>query len=255
MCYSLGILVIGSLFWDEKDHRSKWRNSRLDTDNKIYVKVPIRYGRISSLRNNTYTMVISNTCSNDKKIGTAIVIPCRRSITTGQDIIDEAKALWNAEQKEDRQIKDKISAKWGTVGILKNPTKDYPPEIFSDWKKFYNPNGFGQVKFLMCEERPISNEGILSINWPRRVSDDSPIDFDFILATVTAPSYISNDNSDKRDPSTKEIAQEWIRAHKAVEYFTKNRKDNITTFQDKEISKELNKDIDMKAFLKKTNVC
>ena len=254
MCYSLGILVIGSLFWERKEHRTNWRNSRLDMDNKIYVKVPIRYGKISSLRNNTYTMVFSESCHDERKLGTAIVLPCKNPISNGQDIINEAKALWNAEQKEDRQIKDRISAKWGTVGILKNPTKDYPPEIFSDWKKFYNPNGFGQVKFLMCEERPISNEGILSINWPRRVSDDSPIDFDFFLATVTAPTYIS-DNSNEREPYPEEIAQEWIRAHKAVEYYTNNRKDNITTFQDKEICKELIKDCMMKTFLKNTNVC
>ena len=47
MCYNLGILVIGSLIWDDKPHRENWRTSHLNMDNKIFVKVPIRYGRKS----------------------------------------------------------------------------------------------------------------------------------------------------------------------------------------------------------------
>jgi len=249
MCYSLGILVIGSLFWERKEHRTNWRNSRLDMDNKIYVKVPIRYGKISSLRNNTYTMVFSESCHDERKLGTAIVLPCKNPISNRQDIINEAKALWNAEQKEDRQIKDQISAKWGTVGILKNPLKDYPSEILSDWKKFYNPREFRQVKFLMCEKRPISNDGILNINWPRLVSDDSPIKFDFILATVTAPT-LQKEILHKRYPNPEEIAQEWIRVQKEVDYFINNWNYGIRTFQDKEILEELIKNSTMRDFLR-----
>jgi len=248
MCYSLGILVIGSLFWDKKDYRSKWRNSRLDVDNKINVKVPIRYGRKSCTRNNTYTMVFSESCHDERKLGTAIVLPCKNPISNRQDIINEAKALWNAEQKEDRQIKDKISAKWGAIGLLVHPDRDIPVSILNEWITFYQSS---MDEKFDNNNVPIDNKGFLQLEWPKSVDANEPVDFDFILATVTVPSYISNDNSDKRDPNPEEIAQEWIRAHKAVEYYTNNRKDNITTFQDKEISKELNKDIDMKAFLKK----
>jgi len=252
MCYSLGILVIGSLFWDEKDHRSKWRKKHLDMDNKIYVKVPIRYGRKSCLRNNTYTMVISNTCSSDKKIGKAIVVPCKKKITSGQDVIEEAIALWNAERNGKPNPHNEVSSSWGTVGLLKNPSKDYPSEIFSDWKKFYKPNEFRNVKFLMCEKRPISNNGILKISWPRQVSDNSPIDFDFILATVTAPT-LRKKILHKRYPNPEEIAQEWINAHKnahkEVDYYLNNLNYDIRTIHDKKILKELLKDLSMKSYI------
>lgn len=54
-----GILVIGSLLWDNDqgdkiNHRSDWRNERLLQEEKIHVFAPIRYGRNSG---GVYTMV------------------------------------------------------------------------------------------------------------------------------------------------------------------------------------------------------
>ena len=59
------ILIIGSLLWDpdqgnEKGARKTWRNKRLKMEDRVHVKVPIRYGRLSgSVHNRHFTMVFS----------------------------------------------------------------------------------------------------------------------------------------------------------------------------------------------------
>ena len=45
-----------------KMHRKKWRENDLCNTKKFKVFLPIRYGRCSSKRCNTYTMVFSNEC-------------------------------------------------------------------------------------------------------------------------------------------------------------------------------------------------
>jgi hypothetical protein len=67
-----GVLVVGSLDWESTIYggafvatldpvRSNWRKTRLKVDKRStqYVRVPIRYGRLSESRGNTYTMVFS----------------------------------------------------------------------------------------------------------------------------------------------------------------------------------------------------
>jgi len=48
MALNAGILIIGSLLWDEK--RQEWRNARLDRRSQKTVAAPIRYGRLSGKR-------------------------------------------------------------------------------------------------------------------------------------------------------------------------------------------------------------
>ena len=64
-----GILIVGSLLWDER--REGWRRSRLDMESAELVTAPIRYGRQSETRGNTYTMVFSRGCDTGK----AMVVP------------------------------------------------------------------------------------------------------------------------------------------------------------------------------------
>lgn len=56
MPLSMGVLIIGSLYWREGG-RDRWRRWRLDMTSKWLVRAPIRYGRRSL--NNTFTMVFS----------------------------------------------------------------------------------------------------------------------------------------------------------------------------------------------------
>ncbi len=55
-----GVIIIGSLLWDNKISRQEWRKNDLYNRNRFKVNVPIRYGRCSDTRNNTYTMIFSN---------------------------------------------------------------------------------------------------------------------------------------------------------------------------------------------------
>lgn len=54
MPLTVGILIIGSLLWDER--RQAWRNARLDMASIEIVTAPIRYVRRSESRGNIPTL-------------------------------------------------------------------------------------------------------------------------------------------------------------------------------------------------------
>lgn len=232
--YNCAILIIGSLFWDTKKVRIKWRNERLDLNNKSYVKAPIRYGRLSSSRGSTYTMVFSQLCyRNDYGEGTAILAPCRKEVRNFNDLKQEAQELWLAEGG----LAKRISGSWGTVGILINPQINISEDISKGWQDFYRGQ---EVKFEPVQtktETPIiDDDGFLNLGWPKLISTNLPVDVDFILATATQPTI---DN--ERYPEVRRIANAWLESNpKYKEYFTKNSENNITTFQDEKINKYLN---------------
>ena len=87
----IGVLLIGSLFWDCRSHRRAWRDTRLDMSGSQPVRVSIRYGRLSGSRGCTYTMVFS-TGLTEAEYGHGIVVPCK-----SHDLIEEAESLWTAE--------------------------------------------------------------------------------------------------------------------------------------------------------------
>jgi hypothetical protein len=79
-----GILIIGSLLWDED--RQQWRDERLDLSRSELVSAPIRYGRKSGRRRGrTYTMVFSKSAP----AGSARVVRCSHAITSANDLIAE----------------------------------------------------------------------------------------------------------------------------------------------------------------------
>src|ERR1041384_5385934 len=117
MDLSIGVLIIGSLRWD-KD-REKWRNARLNCAGESLVAAPIRDGRRSEGRGNTYMMVFSKGCNP----GVADAVPCVNPVRSGQDLVAEADQLWAAEQNAP-EPNGRISASWGCVVLLCNPTSD-----------------------------------------------------------------------------------------------------------------------------------
>jgi hypothetical protein len=114
-----GILIIGSLLWDNAE-RQEWRNNHLICKDKIPVPIPIRYGRISTSRHNTYTMVYSNECCSKNKVGKGWVIPIRAKIDMFIDLKSEASALGKAEGFSSPQH---LFSNWGSVALLLNPKK------------------------------------------------------------------------------------------------------------------------------------
>ena len=134
----VGVLIIGSLYWDGNDdsrsHRKKWRDDRLNMDGKRHVRTPIRYGRQSGSRGDSYTMVFSR-CADDS--GHAIVIPCSRRVRNATDLVNEAVLLWTAETRDGENSDRRISAKdgWGRVALLENPEHLMSADLRAGWTR------------------------------------------------------------------------------------------------------------------------
>jgi hypothetical protein len=73
------------------------------------------------------------------------------------------------------------------------------------------------------EESVIDEDGFLNIGWTKEMDD-----FDLLIATPTVP-------KPKRSLTAREVAGA-IRNKKYSDYFDKNRSNQITTFQDEEIT-------------------
>ena len=144
---TVGVLLIGSLFWCDRAHRRAWRNERLKLRERKYVKVPIRYGRRSESRQDCFTMVFS-TSLNEREFGCAIVVPCK-----SQDLIEEAVRLWTAETPRGENGKREISKKWGCVGLLENPNRRMPDSVRNDWiTKVRAETTYGNLKSAAGEK-------------------------------------------------------------------------------------------------------
>ena len=222
--FSLGVLIIGSMYWDTSSKRVEWRSERLlDVHNPHKVKVPIRYGRRSRGRGNTYTMVFSPDL-DEGKFGQALAIRCR-----SQDIVEEAKWLWAAERKQDGDCG--VSAPWGCVGLLlNNKSASRLSEQCKRWHEFVSACGERSSSYreLAKHKAGVKEDGSLTIPWPKLANGNgSPLEFDALLAVATAPS--------NQDPS--EIAKSWKEADKKYMcYFYNNRECGIQTSQDDEIA-------------------
>ena len=128
----LGILIIGSLYWDPSRVRCRWRQDRLSCSEQRRVTAPIRYGKKAKKRGNTYTMVFTRTCSASEKLGTALVVPVRAECCEPEHLFQEAEQLWAAER--DTEDISSICESWGKVCILKNPQVDDQDRILKAWR-------------------------------------------------------------------------------------------------------------------------
>lgn len=225
----IGILIIGSLIWDPKKHRSSWRADRLIEESAIRVLSPIRYGRMSQSRQNTYTMVFSNALV-PADLGHALVVPCRNAVSTAAQLFAEAQHLWAAEQPGSAVL-GPISAQWGAVGASFNPGRHDLAALKTNWSSLIQRDGRHYQSFKHAEEETpaVAPDGILSIPWPT-LANDEPIGLDIVLATATQPSL-----SGGLYPTADLIANAWARARSELNYFEENRRVGITTADDEEI--------------------
>ena len=223
---SLGVLIIGSLYWDNSV-RKEWRRERLDLEGQQYVRAPIRYGRRSERRGCSYTMVLS---AGLRKVdfGTAIVVPCK-----SRDLVEEARSLWQAEGG----TRGAVSGSWGCVGFLVNPGARLSPEHCERWSEFVKGRpGYGRLAHATGEPEVVDEAGFLTMHWPTPVGG-SPLMLDVLLATATDPTLVQG----TRYPSASEIAEAWDtpEGRENVRYFCDNRKHGIGTFQDEDIEERL----------------
>ena len=229
---SIGVLMIGSLFWDKcRKHRKEWRRSRLDLDAARHVKVPIRYGRRSESRACTYTMVFSMRLAQTGEFGHGIVVPCK-----SHDLLEEAVCLWTAEKACGNNPQCAISAKWGCVAVLENPDSPMPDDVRNAWiERVKGQPGYGKLNAAKDEKVAVDARGFLRIPWPEPV-EGPDVGVDMLLATATNPTLTGDDYA-----SAIQITDAWMtsRGKREVSYFWNNRKKGIKTFEDEKIRKRL----------------
>ncbi|HTV70406.1 MAG TPA: hypothetical protein VMF90_17905 [Rhizobiaceae bacterium] len=245
----VGVLVVGSLDWESKDYggelsqrlvdsRVAWRSARLRADKRSsrYVKVPIRYGRKSGKRGDSYTMVFSPERGVD--LGVGKVITCRRTVSKIADLVDEAEELWAAESEKKRR--SRISAQWGCVAIVVSPTfldhedADERTKLLEDWRirTEQEPN-YGRLGFSDLDVQAAQGaalvDGRLNISWPKFMNH-WPLSLDLILLTATNPELKAR----QQYPNPQQIAEPWKNADHSY-YFRCNRHVGITTPDDDQI--------------------
>ena len=205
----VAILVIGSLLWDDAQHRARWRSTRLDLISQIPVKVPIRYGRRSTTRGNTFTMVFADNGTT----GQAILIPCLSQVSDSKDLIGEAIALWKAERESAGS--GEVGSAWGCVGIL---SRDQNFQFANEWAQYFQEHSPAPIA-------PVDSNGKLNIPWPVKIDDSLPVDIDILISTSTRPETTL--------PTAIEIADAWIEQNERyVSYFFRNVQHGVRTPDD-----------------------
>ena len=242
-----GVLIIGSLFWQKNvgngnnNTRLDWRMQHLSLKDAIRVKVPIRYGRLSS--KNIFTMTFANSCRGIK-MGNAFAIPFSKNpITNLEELISESKYLAIAEGMKRTFISsDANHQPWCILGILFNKKKISNSEqktISSCWQAELEKDEdfmrFNPSNFRKGSEKPcILSNGIINIPWvlPKNNNFKKQLDkFDFLIATVTLPNV-------NKYPTIKSLVKS-INADTNRKYFKNNFSNGITTFQDIRINEKL----------------
>lgn len=195
------------MLWDNGE-REKWRQERLNIGKKIYVHAPIRYGRRSQSRGDTFTM----TFARSDHMGRAVLVLCRAPIGKLDSLVAEAEALWKAEGGSTGNV----GASWGCVGVLFRQGI-HSEDLREGWAKYFTTNPVP----------PVDKVGKLDIPWPTTLNG-SPADVDVILATATQP--------EARPPTAKKIADAWLCQSAGHErYFFENVRHGIRTPDDGDI--------------------
>jgi hypothetical protein len=227
MPLSAGVLTIGSLLWSSEKFRTSWRDTRLEIASGLSVTVPIRYGRRSKTRGDSYTMVFSRLCP----LGQAKLVRCSRRISDPHDLIAEAEFLWKAEQPGAKA--NRISASWGCVAVLTNPERDIPQDLLRGWaERVAREPGYGHMSQTQEEGILVNSRGLLQIEWPLLLEGGAAADMDLLLATANDPEITS---ASPTYPTPEAIAAAWNQSGDFAQYFWKNTDNGIITFEDAEI--------------------
>lgn len=226
------VLVIGSLLWEDETNaldidqgklRSDWRKD-LDLKNKVAVKVPIRYGRKSSSRKCTYTMIFSKSVPTN---GTAFIIPYKKEAKGFEDIKSQALRLSEAEGISTEEHPDRLKASWGAVGIAFNKTKvDLFNDIRKNWHKEFE--SFNNQDYKIGNESPsIQKNGELNFEF------EFPNNIDYVFAAPMQPNVTEY-------PTINRIIEAILESNPKYDIYVKeNFKKGIRIENDDEIIKRL----------------
>ena len=207
----VGVLIIGSLLWDDKESRTEWRQKRLEAlDNRTRVRAPIRYGRLSRSRGCTYTMVFSKELDAPDKRGWAFVVPCKARVNGVDDLVTEARLLWQAE--EGKKV-GRISARWGCVALLLQNPQRRIPDLRAGWTKHVQQEpDYGALNSATGETPVVDDGGFLTISWPKTDGDSDLEGFDALLATATDPTLVRGDYPAAQEIGRRRLAQQTAHA-------------------------------------------
>jgi hypothetical protein len=228
MNFNGGVIIIGSLLWEEKDGRDEWRRRYLrPVDERCPVPLRICYGRKSRTRECTYTMIFSNHPTTG--VGQGCILQFLKSAENFEAIKEQALQLARAEHIW-RKARPLLACEWGAVGLLLNPEFEREDNanaemIRSQWTETFRQHSrrFDHSQYRIEDEDPIIDDrGFLRIEWSAEMNG-----FHFLIGTPTVP-------DPKRPLNEKEIAQRMI-VNEYRTYFDANRDRGISTFQDEQI--------------------
>ena len=232
----VGALIIGSLAWDPSDLRRDWRETRLSMEAAQRVTAPIRYGRLSWSRGDTYTMVLSPSCiESGTGTGVGLAVPFRHEIGSAKDLIEEAIRLWRIESNEDGVSPGVLSAEWGSIALLLNPDRSRPPGLLTAWAGAVSCSpGYGGLPTSEGESCIVDASGLAQCPWPSVVESGRPVPLDALLGAATA-AEIKNG----RYPTSASVAEAWRDRPEEAKYFWKTRECGIETVHDEAVLRAL----------------
>lgn len=208
----VGVVLIGSLLWQndgsngEENLRKNWRDNNFETKH-IPVKFPIRYGRMSS--GNVYTMVVSESCTSEDKLGTAMLLMANKTFESVADVYEFAIEIAKAEgMVADGNAVLKLS--WAFISYAKRQlSKKFNTDTKTRFDNIWGvrarkDNFYENLKMDYEINSPINNKGELNFlrdKWliAKDKDEQSYIDdLDLVLTTVTKPRFsYSNTNGIK----------------------------------------------------------
>jgi hypothetical protein len=235
------VIMIGSLYWEDDTNcinlsdqkklalsRKNWRNEKLLMDQSEIINLPIRYGRISSTRYCTYTMLFSNLVSNP---GQGYCVPYKNEIDVTDNfnqIYFQALELANVEGIS-KSGENKLFKKWGCVGLKLNPklqieNPKVAEKLTAFWSSYFRIFDQNLFRINEYEESSVTSNGLLNFD-----IEDKLTDIDYFLATPVSPNI-------KHYPHGKEIAESMLKTREEYfTYFVENYNNKIRTFDDKDI--------------------
>lgn len=244
-----GVIIVGSLFWEKKDiaieekesidlaeKRRSWRETYLDLDNRERCQLPIRYGRCSSSRKCTYTMVFSSLALNEDSFGLAITYKGEIDFSNYLHFERQAKVLAEIEGISKNNDK-RLRKSWACIGIYINPNSVHSLTINNHWDNLRMiDNEYANKSAENYRVRNLNGDySLLDDKYRLRpeVSINTRSTFDFLFFTYIKPEH--RNKTIERYPTPQEIAEEINRSGYKT-YFEENVKSGITTFEDSVIS-------------------
>jgi hypothetical protein len=146
--------------------------------------------------------------------GQAVLVPCVSDIEAIESLVDEANALWMAEDAN--ATRGVLCKTWGCVGALFGSDEARDP-LRALWCAHFRKVGAKGVSVVTAD-------GLLDVAWPKML-DGWRADFDVILATATVP--------DASRPTSDTLAGAWVSQQGGNEnYFFNNVEHGIRTPDD-----------------------